>query len=150
MLHTVPEKQYLIAEVNTIISAPVAKVWEALTTPELIKEYLFDTNIITDWQTGSPIYWEGEWRGSFFTDKGTILTFVPGQLLRHTYLSSLSGKRDLPENYSIISYELAGDSLHTSITITQNNIDTEAGLEKMNEHWAKILMGLQYLVEKSR
>ena len=32
------------------ISAPVNKVWQALTDPAMIKEYLFGTNTESDWK----------------------------------------------------------------------------------------------------
>jgi uncharacterized protein YndB with AHSA1/START domain len=33
---------------SIIVNADVAKVWDALTNPEIIKEYLFGTETITD------------------------------------------------------------------------------------------------------
>jgi hypothetical protein len=44
-----------IAEATTIINAPVSKVWQALVNPKIIKQYLFGTDVITDWKVGSPI-----------------------------------------------------------------------------------------------
>ena len=43
------------------INAPASKVWDALTKPELIKQYLFGTEVKTDWQVGGPITYKGEW-----------------------------------------------------------------------------------------
>ena len=51
----------LIAKATITINAPGSKVWEALTNPDLIKQYLFGTKVITDWQVGSPIIYEGQW-----------------------------------------------------------------------------------------
>jgi hypothetical protein len=36
------------------IQAPAAEVWEALTRPELVKQYLFGTDLTADWQFSSP------------------------------------------------------------------------------------------------
>ena len=52
------------------VNAPAAKVWEALTNPEIVKKYFFGTNVKTDWKVGSPIIWEGEWEGKSYRDKG--------------------------------------------------------------------------------
>jgi uncharacterized protein YndB with AHSA1/START domain len=41
-------------EIHVQINAP-ASVWEALVNPELIKQYLFDTEVTTDWNVGGPI-----------------------------------------------------------------------------------------------
>ncbi len=62
-----------IAQTSVVIDAPAADVWEALTNPELVKEYLHGTTMATDWQVGSPITWTGEWKGQAYQDKGTVL-----------------------------------------------------------------------------
>ena len=45
------------------INAPIAKVWDALTNPMIIKLYLFGTDVATDWKEGSPIFFRGNWHG---------------------------------------------------------------------------------------
>ena len=42
----------LIARASIHIDAPLAKVWEALVTPELITQYLFGTTAVSDWKDG--------------------------------------------------------------------------------------------------
>ena len=59
----------LIAKESISINAPVGKVWDALTNPEVIKQYMFGTNVISDWKEGSPIVWKGEWQGKKYEDK---------------------------------------------------------------------------------
>ena len=70
----------LMAQATIIINAPALKVWDALTKPELIKQYLFGTTVITEWNVGSPIIYEGQWQGKPYQDKGTILKIEPGKL----------------------------------------------------------------------
>jgi uncharacterized protein YndB with AHSA1/START domain len=41
------------AEVN--IDAPDIKVWNALVNPQAIKEYMFGTNVVSDWREGGSI-----------------------------------------------------------------------------------------------
>jgi uncharacterized protein YndB with AHSA1/START domain len=48
----------LIAKASISINTPTAKVWNALTNPEVIKQYMFGTNVISDWREGSPIVWK--------------------------------------------------------------------------------------------
>jgi len=43
------------------IKAPASKVWDALTKPELIKQYFFGTETEATWKKGSPIFFRGEW-----------------------------------------------------------------------------------------
>jgi hypothetical protein len=41
------------------INAPVAKIWDALINPEIIKEYLYGTQAISEWKEGSPLLFTG-------------------------------------------------------------------------------------------
>ena len=43
---------------QTLIKAPIEKVWEALINPELVKQYFFGSNQETDWSVGvgSPFF----------------------------------------------------------------------------------------------
>jgi uncharacterized protein YndB with AHSA1/START domain len=95
-------KKQFIAIADISIHAPVAKVWEALTKPELIKQYLFGTEVTTDWQVGCPITYKGEWKGKAYKDKGEVLQIEPEKLLVSTFWSSLSlspkTTRPLPTN----------------------------------------------------
>ena len=40
-------------KVSIIINASLANVWKTLTDPELVRQYLFGTNVFTDWKKGS-------------------------------------------------------------------------------------------------
>jgi uncharacterized protein YndB with AHSA1/START domain len=62
-----------VAKAKTTIHAPISKVWQALVNPEIIKQYLFNTDVISDWKVGSPVTYKGEWEGKAFEDKGEIL-----------------------------------------------------------------------------
>jgi uncharacterized protein YndB with AHSA1/START domain len=39
-----------IAKVEIDIVAPIEKVWEALTNPAMIHEYMFGTNVSSNWK----------------------------------------------------------------------------------------------------
>src|SRR5687768_10112920 len=141
-------EQKLVSRSSTIINAPVNKVWEALTNPSLIKEYLFGTNTITDWKKGSPITYEGEWEGKAYKDKGYIIDIIPEKLLHTTYWSSIGGKEDKLENYNNVIYEVKPENGGTRITISQDNIVNEAELEHMNKNWGMVLEAMKKLLEK--
>ena len=130
------------------INAPVSKVWQALTDPAMIKEYLFGTNTISDWKKGSSITYSGVWEGGQYEDKGKIIDIVPEKLLHTTYFSGLSGKEDKPENYANVIYEVTPQSGSTAVTITQDNIDDEKGVEHMKKNWEMVLDGMKKLLEK--
>lgn len=139
-------KTYL-AKATINIDASREKVWEALTKPELIKQYLFGTEVITDWQVGSPITYKGVWEGKAYEDKGVVLENEPGKLLVSTFWSSLSGVPDLPENYQTVRYELSSENGGTRLTLTQDNNDSEESARHSEQNWNMVLEGLKKLLE---
>jgi uncharacterized protein YndB with AHSA1/START domain len=140
-------KSNITGKASIMIDAPVEKVWEALTTPELIKEYFFGTEAISDWKVGSPLIFKGEWEGKTYEDKGTILVSEPNKMFRYKYWSSMSGIEDKPENYVTITYKLNREGDKTNLSITQENIPDEKTKEHSEENWKKVLDGLKDLLE---
>ncbi len=137
-----------IAKTSITINAPKSKVWEALTKPELIKQYLFGTEVTTDWQVGSPITYKGIWEGKAFEDKGKVLENEPEKLLVSTFWSALSGKPDLPENYQTVRYELASDGSGTRLTLTQDNNASQEEADHAEQNWNMVMTGMKKLLEK--
>ncbi len=141
-------KNDISAKVSTIINAPVSTVWEAITKPEIIKQYFFGTDTITDWKVGGPIKFKGEWEGKTYEDKGTVLKFEPNKMLQYDYWSSMSGIEDKPENYVRISYIVSGEKNKTTLTISQENIPDEKTKEHSEQNWKKVLNSLKTLLEQ--
>lgn len=137
-----------VATASTVIHAPVAKVWQALTDREMIRQYLFGTEVTSDWQAGSPITYRGVWEGKAYEDKGTILQIEPEKLLVSTFWSALSGKPDAPENYNLVRYELAPDDGGTRVTITQDNNASQQEADHSQQNWGMVLDGLKKLLEQ--
>jgi uncharacterized protein YndB with AHSA1/START domain len=138
----------IIAKVQITIQAPATRVWEALTTPALIKQYFFGTDAVSNWKVGSPIEFKGVWEGKEFVDKGTILKSVPEKLFQFTYFSALSGLKDSPENYANISYELDEENGETTLVIKQENIADEKAREQSERNWLMVLDNLKKMLEK--
>jgi uncharacterized protein YndB with AHSA1/START domain len=136
------------AEATTIINTPVSRVWEALTNPSLIKQYLYGTEVTSDWKAGSPITYKGEWEGKSYEDKGEILQIEPNTLLVSTFWSSLAGLPDIPENYKTLRYELSPENGGTRITITQDNNATQEEADHSKQNWNTVLDKLKELLEK--
>ena len=132
------------------IDAPRAKVWDALTNPAKVKQYMHGTDLSTDWMVGSPIVWRGEWKGHSCEDKGIVLAFEPKRLLKTTHWSPMGGSEDRPENYHTVTYELADDGGRTRLTLTQDNNATQEDADKMAENnWGPVLQGLKATAENS-
>jgi uncharacterized protein YndB with AHSA1/START domain len=138
----------LIAKQSITIDAPASKVWDALINPEMIKQYLFGTDAISDWKVGSPITYKGSWDGKAYEDKGTVLNVVDEKLLESTYWSSMSGTSDAPENYKNVRYELIPINNGTILMITQNNNATEEEKNHSEQNWKMVLNSLKELLEK--
>ena len=131
---------------QTTIKAPVEKVWEALTKPEIVKQYFFGSDQKTSWKVGSPILWTGEYEGTSYVDKGTVLEFIPNKKLAFSYLSSWSAMEDKLENYLLVTYEVSPVTGGTALTITQTNYDEEKA-KHSEGNWAVVIDGLKKLVE---
>ncbi|TMC54307.1 MAG: SRPBCC domain-containing protein [Chloroflexi bacterium] len=131
------------------IHATKREVWNALTNPAMVKQYLHGTEMATDWKEGSPISWKGEWKGRSYEDKGTVLAIEPQKFLKYTHWSPMGGSEDKPENYHTLTYELAGDDGTTTLTLTQDNNPTQEEADKMaDDNWGPVLNGLKEVVEK--
>lgn len=136
------------ATASITIKANTEKVWDALTNPELIKQYLFGTEASSGWKVGSSISYKGVWKGKPYEDKGKILELVPNKLLRSTFWSALSGLSDKPENYNTITHELLEADRETTLTITQDNNPTKEAADHSEGNWASVLQTMKGLLEK--
>ena len=134
----------LTSSASTTIDAPVAKVWDALVNPEMIKQYMFGAVAESDWKEGSPIVWKGEHEGRKYEDKGVIQKLQPEQLLQYTHYSPLAGKPDVPESYHTVTIELSKQDGATKVQLSQdNNPDAEA-----RDHTAKFWQGMLDTLKK--
>jgi uncharacterized protein YndB with AHSA1/START domain len=140
--------QKFMSKATTTINAPTPKVWEALRNPSLIKQYLYGTEVTSDWKVGSPITYKGEWQGKSYEDKGEILQMEPEKLLVSTFWSSLAGLPDVPENYKTIRYELSPEGNLTKLTIKQDNNATQEEADHSTQNWETVLKKLKEILEK--
>ena len=132
---------------SIVIQAPRKRVWEALTKPELVKQYFFGTDLVTDWMPGSPLVFRGEWEGKTYEDRGTVREFEPERTLSYDYWSSFSGHEDTPERRQIIRYELADKDGGVEVKVHQSNVDTQERADHSKENWNGVLAGLKKFVE---
>jgi uncharacterized protein YndB with AHSA1/START domain len=139
--------QKYVAKAEATLPANTAKVWEALTKPEMIKQYLFDTQVTTDWKVGSPIIYNGVWQGKPYQDKGKILEVVPEKRLVSTFWSALAGQPDSPEYYKTVRYELSPQGIATHLVITQDNNESQEEADHSSHNWQIVLDGLKKLLE---
>lgn len=129
------------------IKAPVEEVWRGLTDPDMIRQYFFGTNAISDWKKGSSLKFTGEWEGKSYEDKGFILDIQPPKLLKYSYWSAFSGTADAPENYANITYELKKVGDKTLLVITQDGLANEEAVTHSTANWKSVIEGLKKLLE---
>jgi uncharacterized protein YndB with AHSA1/START domain len=141
-------KSTLIAQAHITISTPLAKVWDALVNPEMIKQYMFGTNAVSDWKEGSPIVWKGEWEGKPYEDKGVILQLKPEHVLQYSHFSPLSGQSDVPEHYHTVTIELSPKGTGTLLMLSQDNNSTEEDREHSEKNWGMMLTGFKKVLEQ--
>lgn len=126
------------------INAPVATVWQYLTTPTLVKEWIaepeMEIEIFSDWKVGSLIIIKGFHHISF-ENKGVILQFKRNKVLQYSHLSSLSRLPDSIENYSIITFQLEAKRARSLLKLNIRNFPTETIFKHLDFYW-KTTVGL--------
>lgn len=130
-----------------LINAPAASVWEAVTKPELVKQWQYGADVITDWQKGSSIVFRNEWEGTVYAQTGTILEIEPHKLVRYTLFAPRPGLDDKPENYFTMTYTLEELDGKTTLTIIQDDPREQSPQEQPEESENSVLAGLKKLVE---
>jgi uncharacterized protein YndB with AHSA1/START domain len=136
-----------IARSSITVAASPQKVWDALVNPAAVKQYMFNTTVVSDWKEGSPIVWKGEWQGKRYEDKGVIRQLSPGRALQYTHFSPLAGLPDRPENYHTVTVQLTPEGNHTRVSLTQDNNPTEEARAHSEKNWGMMLEGLKKFVE---
>jgi uncharacterized protein YndB with AHSA1/START domain len=129
-----------------IIRAPKEKVWDALTNPEIVKQYFFGTNLVAEWKPGGMIYFRGEWEGKPYEDKGIITAIKQNELLCYDYKSSWDPLPDLRENYLPVEYRLSEQDGITTLEILQGSA-TQEQADHSADNWKAVMNGMKELVE---
>ena len=137
-----------IAKASIIIESTVVQVWDALTNPAVIRQYMFGTNVVSDWEEGSPIVWKGEWQGKVYEDKGVILKLESQRLIQYSHFSPLSGVPDVAENYHTVTIKLSAKGTQTLVSLAQDNNATEQERQHSERNWEMMLEGLKKLLER--
>ena len=132
------------------INASASKVCDALTKPDLVKEWQYGSQLVTDWQVGRPIRFRSEWEGHIFEQWGTVLEFEPHRVVRYSLFAPRPGLEDTPENYFVMSYALEDDVNGTTLSVIQEDNRPRAEARASDEEEGQgALQGLKALVEQS-
>ena len=134
------------------LNASPDAVWQALIQPELMKNWMHDSEIeiVTTWEVGSPIIinvQEVSYKAAF-KNTGIVLQFLKEHVLEYSYLSSLSLLPDQPENYTITRFDLHKEEDHTLLELNLSNFPTESHYKHIDFYWTVTLEVLKRFVEE--
>ena len=134
-----------VTNISVSINAPIAKVWDALINPEMIKKYMFGSEAISDWKEGSPIIWKGDWNGQSYQDHGVVLKIEPMKVLQYSHFGSVG--KEVPESYPIVTCTLSQDGEQVLLSLSQDNNPSEEVMEVSKKNWEMMMNVLKKEVE---
>lgn len=138
----------MATHISTVkINASPEKVWETITSPELVKNWQYDSDLLTTWEPGSPIRFRTVWGDQVFEQWGTVLAFRPHELVQYSLFAPRPGLEDKPENYFTMSYVLSEEGGLTKLEIIQEDNRPNAVQEAPQGEENPVLKSLKELAE---
>ncbi len=138
----------LVASSTIEIKSQPERIWKVLTDPEMIKIYLFGTEVHSDWKEGSPISFSGNYDGKTYEDKGNVLQVRTNEHLKYNYWTGFSGLEDQEENYSLVSYSIQRQGNKScAFTWHQEGFSSEEGRCHTEEGLKSMLKSIKELAE---
>ena len=131
------------------INSSKQKVWETLTKPDLVKLWQYGSELITTWETGSPIRFKTEWQGKVFEQWGKVLKVSPYDSIEYSLFAPRPDLEDKPENYFTMSYTLTSENGQTKLEIVQEDNRPNAVQEKPQGEENPILQSLKKIAESN-
>jgi uncharacterized protein YndB with AHSA1/START domain len=132
---------------SVTIEAPVEDVWQAITTPDVIRRWFLGVETESDWEVGGSLVHRGEYQGRPYEDKGEIVAIEPPRLLVHTHWSDVSGTPDRPESYQEVRWALTPSDGSTVLTVSEGNLPSEDAKAVSEQSWEMVLNNLKGLLE---
>ncbi len=129
------------------IDAPREVVWLALTRPENVRRWQYDSDLTTDWVVGGPIRYRAEFQGQVFEQWGTVLGFEAPTRLRYTLFAPRPGLEDRPENYFTMTYELTDVGGATRVAFIQEDPREVDVVEEESDEENPVLNALKEVAE---
>ena len=132
---------------RVFIKAPPERVWEAITTPELIAKYFFGTRTDSTFETGTRIRnWSPD-RSQLWTDNA-VLESEPPRRLVHTW-RSLYEEALAAEEESRVTWEIEPqEGGYSQLTVIHDRLEgAPKTAEIVSGGWMLIVSGLKTLVE---
>jgi uncharacterized protein YndB with AHSA1/START domain len=132
--------------VVTYIASTAARIWDALTNPEITQQYWFGIRIESDWKVGSKVLYR---RNGKITDEQTLLKFEPPHVLSYTFNPLFEEFRG--ERPSRVTFELAAGGGVVRLTTTHDEFEPNNKVyHACSDGWPMIISNLKTLLETGR
>ena len=132
-----------------VVNASRQRVWETLTSPELVKRWQYGSELRTDWSVGSEIRFTTLWDGKVFEQWGRVLEVVPNELARYSLFAPRPDLEDRPENYFTMQYRLSDANGMTRLEIAQEDNRPDAVQEALQDEENPVLKMLKEVAESA-
>lgn len=132
----------------TYIRATPQKVWDALTTPEFMREYWFDMHIASDWKAGSR--WDMLFADGRVADRGVVLEAdAPRRLVlrwRNVWKPEFEAEGDA---LCTITLEPADGAVKLQV-VHEMERENSGLIQAVSGGWPRIFANLKSLLETGR
>lgn len=136
-------------EQQILLPTPPEKVWIILTDSHYTKQYMFNCEVKSSWEIGSPVIWEGNYQGYQAYQKGEVLNIQPGKLLKYSTFDPNYGMEDVPENYIHVTYVLKEQEGGTELTITNETFDGKSErITHISQGWDTVMAEILRIVKE--
>ncbi|MFL6709453.1 MAG: SRPBCC family protein [Massilia sp.] len=132
----------------TYIAAPAEKVFEAITQPELARQY-WDHENVSDWQPGST--WQhiraNEARPVEIVGK-VVETTAPRRLV---ITWAAASQADQPGSYSRVTFDIEPYPDMVKLTVTHDELEAGSGMHNgVSKGWPVVLSSMKSFLETGR
>jgi uncharacterized protein YndB with AHSA1/START domain len=132
-------------EYQAYIRTTPDKLWEAITNPQVTRQYFYGLAVESDWKPGSSLKHVMP-DGTSTTVEGKVLEIEPRKKLVHTFATT--GVSDAP---SRVTWELEPMGSVTLLTITHDEFDGETQTyTSVARGWNPVVSGLKTLLETGK
>jgi uncharacterized protein YndB with AHSA1/START domain len=131
------------------IAASPEDVWDALTKPDLTKQYFYGSVLETSWEPGSPYLGRTD-DGTRKFVQGELLEVDPPRRLSMTW-SSLWDEEAAKEEPSRVTWELEPTGDGTKVTLVHDRLEASPKTATgVSQGWQTVLDGLKSFLETGK
>jgi uncharacterized protein YndB with AHSA1/START domain len=130
------------------IAASVKDVWRALTEMDQITQWMGGACVESNWEPGAEITFTGKLNKYKYRDRGTVLAVEREKLLKYSHWAGLSRLPDLPQNRTVITFNLDWTGKKTSLTVCHECFYSETAYKHANYFWNFALNDVKNLLER--